>query len=120
MAIKVSLFNSPQCATKSALERNFNAKANSKNPNTTFTVVIQLPDLGSAFSVFGNKANRPKGKPKAIPKPSIPMDNCIAPPSAVREPASKEPKMGPVQENETMARVNAIKKIPNIPFTADA
>ena len=83
-------------------------------------VVIQLPDLGKAFKVLGNKANKPKGRPRATPKPSIPIDNCVAPPSAVIEPASKEPKIGPVQEKETIARVSAIKKIPTTPLVTEA
>ena len=33
---------------------------------------------------------------------------------------STVPKIGPVQENETKANVNAIKKIPNMPPTSDA
>ena len=83
-------------------------------------VVIQLPDLGKAFKVLGNKANKPKGRPRATPKPSIPIDNCVAPPSDVIEPASKEPKIGPVQEKETIARVSAIKKIPITPLVTEA
>ena len=31
--------------TKSAFDKNFNANANSINPNTTFTVFIQPPDF---------------------------------------------------------------------------
>ena len=31
------------------------------------------------------------------------------------EPTNKEPRIGPVHENETNARVNAIKKMPIIP-----
>ena len=119
-AIKISRFNNPQCPTKSALERNFKARANSKNPNTTFTVVIHPPDLGSAFNVFGNKAKRPKGNPKATPKPSIPTVSCVAPPSAPNEPANKEPRIGPVHEKETIAKVRAIKKMPITPVLREA
>jgi hypothetical protein len=39
----------------------------------------------------------------------------MAPEEDERVPASREPRMGPVQEKETSARVNAIKKIPTIP-----
>ena len=102
------------------MERNFKANANSKNPKTTFTVFIQLPDLGITFRVLGNKAKRPNGKPNATPKPSIPKESCVAPPTAVIEPASREPRIGPVQEKETIASVSAIKKIPIIPFIAEA
>ena len=36
----------------------------------------------------------------------------MAPPSEVRAPASNDPKIGPVHENDTKASVRAIKKIP--------
>ncbi len=38
-----------------------------------------------------------------------------APESLEIEPASNDPKIGPVHENETIANVNAIKNIPIIP-----
>ena len=41
-----SLFNNPQCSTKSALDKNLKAKANSKKANTFFTVSNHPPDLG--------------------------------------------------------------------------
>ena len=47
-----------------------------------------------------------------IKPPAIPAVNSIAPDSAEREPASRVPKIGPVQEKETIARVTAMKKIP--------
>ena len=90
----------------------FNSKTNSKKPKITFTEFIQLPDFGNFLSELGKIANNPKGSPNANPKPSIPIDNCKAPPSDVSEPTSKEPKIGPVHEKETIANVNAIKKIP--------
>src|SRR5690554_1394738 len=106
---------SPQPSTKSAFDKNFRAKANSKNPRTTFTVFSHPPDLGREFNQLGNKAKRAKGSAKATPKPPIPAVSCIAPPSAVREPAKSEPRIGPVHEKETIAKVNAIKKTPIIP-----
>src|SRR5690554_2911421 len=106
---------SPQPSTKSALDKNFRAKATSKNPNTTFTVFNHPPDLGSEFNQLGNRAKRAKGSAKATPKPPIPAVSCIAPPSAVNEPAKREPKIGPVHEKDTIAKVRAIKKIPIIP-----
>tara|TARA_B100001057_G_C22668375_1_gene878801 strand:- start:3 stop:311 length:309 start_codon:yes stop_codon:yes gene_type:complete len=45
----------------------------------------------------------------------MPTVNCHAPESAVSEPANKDPKIGPVQEKETIARVSAMKNIPTIP-----
>ena len=68
--INISLFNSPQCSTKSALDKNLNASANSKNPKTTLVVFSQPPDFGSEFNQLGNKANKAKGKAKANPKPA--------------------------------------------------
>ncbi len=78
------------------------------------------PDFGNECNQFGNKANKAKGKANDKPKPVIPAVNWVAPPSEVNEPANNEPKMGPVHENETMANVNAIKKIPKYPPTEDA
>ena len=118
--IKTSRFRMSQCATKSAFDKNLNAKANSKNPKTTLVVFSHPPDFGKEFNQLGNSANNAKGSAKANPKPVIPAVNCIAPPSEDKEPANKEPKIGPVQENETIARVNAIKKMPTIPPTEEA
>src|SRR5690606_23351381 len=112
-----SIFKMPQCCNKSAFDKNLKAKANSKNPKTTLVVFSQPPDFGRAFIILGNMANKAKGKPSARPNPPIPAVNCHAPPSAVNEPANKEPKMGPVHENETKARVSAIKNTPKSPPT---
>ena len=120
MPINTSRFKRSQWATRSALDKNLKAKANSKNPRITLVVFNQPPELGIDFSQFGNKANKVKGSAKAIPKPVIPALNCIAPPFAVKEPANRDPKIGPVQENETIARVKAIKKIPINPPTFEA
>ena len=113
--IKTSLLSIPQCSTKSALDKNLNAKPNSKKPKITLKVFIHLPDLGRVVSKFGNKAKIVNGKAKATPKPNIPMVNWIAPPWDEIEPTNKEPKIGPVQENDTSTKVNAIKKTPMYP-----
>ena len=113
---KTSRFNIPQWETKSAFDKNFKAKASSIKPITIFVVLSQVPDLGISFKLFGNKENKPKGKAKAIPKPSIPNDNCAAPPSDVSDPANKEPNIGPVQEKETIDSVKAMKNKPITPF----
>ena len=112
-----SIFKIPQCATRSAFDKNFKANASSTKPNVTFSVFSQPPELGSFSRNFGNIANKAKGSPSAKPKPPIPTVNCQAPESAVREPANKDPKIGPVQENETIARVRAMKNIPANPPT---
>ena len=65
--------------------------------------------------MFGNIANNEKGKPRAKPNPPIPAVNSQAPESPVNDPASREPKIGPVHEKDTMAKVSAIKNIPIIP-----
>ena len=114
MPIKISLFNKPQCFTKSALERNLKASASSKKPNTTFTEFNQPPDFGNELSQLGNSANKAKGIANAKPNPPIPNVSCIAPPSEAKDPASKDPKIGPVHEKDTNAKVSAMKKIPMI------
>ena len=110
----------PQFPTKSALDKNLKASANSKNPSTTFTVVIQPPDFGNEFNQAGNMANKANGSANAKPKPTIPEVKLVATfPSAKVVLPKRPPKMGPVQENDTMASVKAIKKIPNPPPTLD-
>ncbi len=108
--MNISLFNNPHCFTRSALERNFTAMASSRNPKTTFTVLSQPPDFGNDCNQPGNIANKAKGKAKARPNPASPTVNGHAP--SVNVPANKEPRMGPVHEKETIANVNAMKKIP--------
>ena len=46
MAKNTTLFNKPQCCTKSALDKNLKARANSKKANTFLTVSNQPPDFG--------------------------------------------------------------------------
>ena len=70
--------------------------------------------MGIECNHLGNMANNAKGNAKANPNPPIPKVSCMAPPFVAKEPASREPKIGPVQENETNAKVKAIKKIPKI------
>ncbi|GFR80727.1 hypothetical protein ElyMa_002323300 [Elysia marginata] len=117
--MNTSLFNIPQCSTKSALERNLNAKASSKNPKITLSVPIHPPDLGRDFKTFGNTAKSAKGKAKAVPKPIIPKSSWPAFDVEDREPTNKLPKIGPVQEKETIANVNAMKKMPITPPVTD-
>ena len=86
---KGSIFKRFQWATKSAFDKNLNASANSKNPKITLVVFNQPPDFGKTFSMLGNMANNAKGNPRETPKPAIPAVNCQAPPSLVKEPASR-------------------------------
>src|SRR5688572_31450321 len=110
--IKTSRFNSPHCLTRSALEKNFTASASSTNPKTTFTSVIHPPDFGSDCSQFGNIAKSANGSPSANPNPAAPAVNGHAPSTATL--VSSVPRIGPVQENETMASAPAMKNIPAI------
>src|SRR5687768_6213467 len=110
--MNTSRFTIPQCITRSALERNFRARASSTKASTFFTVSIQPPLLGNDFNQLGNMANKAKGRANAIPNPLIPAVSCHAPALDDKEPTNKEPRMGPVQEKETSASVSAIKKIP--------
>ena len=88
------------------------AIANSRKPKTTFTDVNHPPDFGSECDQFGNIAKMANGRASPSPKPAIPKVNCIAPPLFDSAPTNKEPKIGPVQEKETIASVSAMKKIP--------
>src|SRR5690606_7907760 len=101
------------CKTKSALDKNLKAKANSKNPKETLTVFIQPPERGNEFNQPGNTANNINGKAKANENPNIPTTGAIPP---IETDCTKIPPIiGPVQENDTIANANAIKKIPIIP-----
>ena len=73
IAINNSLSKRCVCITRSALDKNLNAKANSRKPRTTFTEFNQPPDLGSEFNQPGKAANNAKGKAMANEKPNIPM-----------------------------------------------
>ena len=83
-------------------------------PNTTLTVFIQPPDLGADFSSEGKRANSEKGIARAMAKPSIPMVGAMMLPW-VDTATSRNPMMGPVQENETRVRVKAMKKMERSP-----
>ena len=113
-----SIFNIPQCSTKSAFDKNLKARAISTNPIITLIEFSHPPDWGNLLNKFGNIANIANGNPNESPKPNIAI--VIGHGPSVKEPAKTEPKIGPVQENETIAKVSAIKNIPNIPCWLDA
>lgn len=93
----------------SAVDKNLKASANSINPRITFTVVSQPPDFGNECNHCGNKANKVNGNANAIPKPSKPK-------KSDEPPITKSvPIIGPVQEKDTKASVNAIKNTPKYP-----
>src|SRR5688500_3364863 len=111
--MNISYLRNPQWDAMSATDRNFKARANSKKPSMTFTLFIQPPDLGNELSQEGKMANRPNGIANASEKPAI----TIAGPRVPSDDASTnaDPIKGPVHENETIASVAAIKKIPSKP-----
>ena len=119
--MKSSLLMKNVLETKSALDKNFKARASSTKPKTTFTVFIQPPDFGRLCSACGNKASKPKTIAQANPNPAKAKVSSIG---TFAEPVialpNKLPKIGPVQENETMTKVKAIKKIPIIPPASSA
>src|SRR5690606_16890723 len=91
------------------------AKANSRNPKTTFTLFSHPPDFGILFSQLENRAKSANGIASASAKPNIPI---AGPNNSPIEAActSKVPIIGPVQEKETSAKVAAIKNNPVIPL----
>src|SRR6202012_4750901 len=94
--------------------RNFNEKASSKKPKTTFTLFNHPPDFGSEFIADGNNANKVNGSANAVEKPSILTIGARRSP-LVAASTNTEPMIGPVQENETTTRVEAMKKMPSKP-----
>ena len=64
-------------------------------------------------------ANRVNGNASAMAKPNIPMAGAITLP-VVETSTNKKPMIGPVHENETKDRVNAIRKILNKPLVCSA
>ena len=87
---------------------------------TTFTVFSHPPDFGKLLSRLGAKAKNIKGKANPKPKPSIAMDRIVAPPSEFNEVPITKPIAGPIQEKETIIKVNAIKKTPINPPLLEA
>ena len=71
-AMNTSLSRMRQPFTRSALDKNFKARASSKKPRETFTAFNQPPAFPSIFMLPGKNANNAKGKANAIENPSIP------------------------------------------------
>ena len=71
--IKVSLSKMCKSKTKSALDRNLKASANSKKPKITFTKFYQPPGFGNEFNQPGNAAKKANGSAIAKEKPNIPI-----------------------------------------------
>ena len=78
-----------------------------------FTVFIQPPDFGKLCRACGNKAKSPKTIAQLKPNPAkAKVSNIGTFAEPVTALPNKLPKIGPVQENETMTKVNAMKNIP--------
>src|SRR5690606_2140372 len=118
MARNTSRSRIPQWYARSTFDKNLKARASSRKPSDTFTVLSQPPDLGISFKNAGKRAKRIKGMARATEKPSIPM---AGPRRAPVETAStnRKPIIGPVQEKDTNERVKAIKKMPTNPPRSD-
>ena len=69
MARKGSIFSRPHLFTRSAFDKNLKARANSRKPKTTLTVLSHPPDFGKALSMVGKAAKKAKGNARARPKP---------------------------------------------------
>ena len=118
IAIKSSLSSKWACKTRSAFDKNLNASAISRNPRVTLTEFSQPPLWGNEFNQPGKAANNPKGNAIAKEKPNIPIIGPKYPPEDAS--TNRVPTIGPVHENDTNARVNAIKKIPISPPLSEA
>jgi hypothetical protein len=118
VAINISLSKRCVSITKSAFDKNLNARAISKNPNVTFTEFNHPPDCGNEFNHPGKAANYANGRAIANENPNIPIIGPIIPPEAAS--TNNVPTIGPVQEKETRANVNAIKNIPINPPLSEA
>ena len=71
------------------------------------------------FSQDGNMANSVNGNANARAKPNMPIAGATTLP-VVETSTNKKPMIGPVHENETKDRVNAIRKILNKPLVCSA
>ena len=117
IAKKISLSKILQWYVWSTVLKNLSANANSKKPKNTLIVFIQPPDFGIFLSNSGDKANNTNGEASPNPKPNIPMIGLMNLPEAPNP--KSVPTNGPVQEKETKAKVNAMKKIPIKPPLSD-
>ena len=88
--------------------------ASSMKPSTTFTVLSQPPDFGIFLSMVGKRANTVNGMARAIAKPVIPTTGPITLPRLAAS-TKRVPIIGPVQENDTITSVAAMKKMLSIP-----
>ena len=112
MAKKISLSKIPQWYDKSAVDKNFKAKPISKKPKTTFTEFNHPPDFGSEVNQLGKMANMVNKSANDNEKPNMAT---IGVKRSVSMETNRVPIRGPVHENETSDKVNAIKNRPTKP-----
>ena len=82
-------------------------------------IFIQEPDFGACLSHDGNIANNVNGNASAKAKPNIPTAGAAMSPEVAKS-TNRKPMIGPVQENDTSERVNAMRKIDNSPLVLEA
>ena len=95
------------------MDRNLKANPISRSPSTTLTLLSQPPDCGREFNHPGKAEKSMKGKANASENPNITAVGAAKEPVAA--PANALPTNGPVHENDTMANVAAMKKMPMSP-----
>src|SRR5690606_24756682 len=107
---KISLSRMRHPCVRSALERNLSANASSRKPKVTFTKLSHPPAFPSACNLLWKKAKSANGKTSAREKPNIPMSRPNRLPCEAN--TNRLPIIGPVQENDTITKVRAMKKMP--------
>ena len=116
--MNVSRSRIPHPYAKSATDKNLRDNASSKNPNTTFTELSHPPDFGMDLSIEGNIAKIENGNANASAKPNIPIAGPNIEPCAAS--TKRVPIIGPVHENDTSTKVNAINNIERNPVVLSA
>ena len=82
-------------------------------------VFIHEPDFGACFNHDGNIAKRVNGRARAMANPNIPTAGATMFPDVAKS-TSRKRMIGPVHENDTRARVNAIRNMEISPLVLDA
>ena len=89
------------------------------NPSTTFTELSHPPDFGISLSIDGKSENSENGMARAKAKPNIPTAGPVMLPMVAAS-TSNVPMIGPVHENDTSVRVNAMKNMLRNPVVLPA
>src|SRR5664280_130503 len=87
--------------------------ASIRNPRTTLIELSHPPDLGNLVNKAGKRANSVNGRANASPNANIPTVGLSTSPLAAS--TSNPPTIGPVQENDTITVVNAMKNAASKP-----